>query len=151
MITRLAASALGVVALIWIGLLAGVSFLATPAKFLAPSLSLPVALDVGRQTYGIFSAIEIGAAVVLLAAAAAGGGGWRDRLITLVVGALVAAQALWLLPLLDARVEIVLQGGVLEATALHEIYIAMDLAKLGLLVLVAWSALGSRRRAGDGT
>ncbi|SEP37342.1 hypothetical protein SAMN05444123_11930 [Rhodopseudomonas pseudopalustris] len=32
-----------------IGLLAGVPFLATPAKFLAPSRMLSVALDVGRR------------------------------------------------------------------------------------------------------
>lgn len=31
-------------ATLWAGLLLGVSFLATPVKFLAPSLSLPVAL-----------------------------------------------------------------------------------------------------------
>ena len=36
-----------IVATLWLGLLLGVAFLATPAKFLAPGL-LPVALDVGR-------------------------------------------------------------------------------------------------------
>jgi hypothetical protein len=141
-----AASALSAVALVWIGLLAGVSFLATPAKFLAPSLSLPVALDVGRQTYGIFSAVEIGAALALLAAAATSRGTWCVRSMTLIVAGLVAMQSLWLLPLLDARVEVVLQGGVLEATALHELYIAVDLAKLVLLALVAWSAFRLRHR-----
>ncbi len=32
---------------IWAGLLLGVSFIATPAKFLAPSLPMAQALDVG--------------------------------------------------------------------------------------------------------
>ncbi len=45
-------------ALLWIGLLIGVSFLATPAKFLAASLTLPVALDVGRHTFAIFNRVE---------------------------------------------------------------------------------------------
>lgn len=35
---------------IWAGLLIGVSFVAKPAKFLAPSLALAQALDVGRWT-----------------------------------------------------------------------------------------------------
>jgi hypothetical protein len=46
-------------ALFWLGLLAGVSFLATPVKFMAPSLSLPVALDVGRQTFSVFNPLEL--------------------------------------------------------------------------------------------
>ena len=36
------------VATFWFALVIGVSFLATTAKFLAPSLTLPVALDVGQ-------------------------------------------------------------------------------------------------------
>lgn len=50
--------------LIWAGLSIGVAFLATAAKFLAPSLSLPVALDVGRQTFRVYNRAEL----VLLAA-----------------------------------------------------------------------------------
>jgi hypothetical protein len=44
-----------IAAILWLGLLLGVSFLATPAKFLAPSLALPVALDVGRHTFAVFN------------------------------------------------------------------------------------------------
>ncbi len=40
--------------LIWAGVALGVAFVATPAKFLAPSLSLPVALDVGRHTFAVY-------------------------------------------------------------------------------------------------
>ena len=46
--------------LLWAGLTLGVAFLATPAKFLAPSLSLTVALDVGRQTFHLYNRVEIG-------------------------------------------------------------------------------------------
>lgn len=47
------------VALLWTGLLLGVSFLATPVKFMAPSLTLPVALDVGRQTFMALNWLEL--------------------------------------------------------------------------------------------
>jgi hypothetical protein len=36
---------------LWAGMLLGVSFIATPAKFLAPSLPLAQALDVGRSSF----------------------------------------------------------------------------------------------------
>lgn len=39
-----------IVALVWAGMVLGVSFLATAAKFLALLLLRPVALDVGRHT-----------------------------------------------------------------------------------------------------
>src|SRR5665648_1182454 len=55
-----------VIAAVWIGMLVGVSFLATPAKFLAPSLTLPVALDVGRHTFSVFNRVEWAFSVVLL-------------------------------------------------------------------------------------
>ena len=37
--------------LLWAGLAIGVAFLATPAKFLAPSLSLTVALELGWDPF----------------------------------------------------------------------------------------------------
>jgi hypothetical protein len=43
----------------WAGFLVGLSFLAMPVKFMAPSLTLPVALDVGRQTFFVFNRSEI--------------------------------------------------------------------------------------------
>lgn len=47
------------VALVWAGMVLGVSFLATAAKFLVPSLPRPVALDVGRHTFQVFGWVEM--------------------------------------------------------------------------------------------
>jgi hypothetical protein len=52
---------------IWAGLLIGVSFVATPAKFLAPSLALAQALDVGRWTFYVLAWIEWGFVSVVAA------------------------------------------------------------------------------------
>ena len=129
-----------VAALRWIGMLLGVSFLATPVKFLAPSLTLPVALDVGRQTFGVFSVVEVIASLTVLAAAVLS----RDKRRTIVLAAsvacLVAVQFFWLLPTLDARVEIILQGGTPEDSGLHDLYIAIESAKLLMLSAVCWYA-----------
>jgi hypothetical protein len=45
---------------VWSGLLIGVSFVATPARFLAPSLQLPQALDVGRWTFHVLTLVARG-------------------------------------------------------------------------------------------
>ncbi|NNC66197.1 MAG: hypothetical protein HKN84_15550, partial [Gammaproteobacteria bacterium] len=44
--------------LIWAGIILGVSLLATPAKFLAPDLSLTEALQVGRVTFRVLAVAE---------------------------------------------------------------------------------------------
>ncbi|MGM0631755.1 MAG: DUF4149 domain-containing protein [Pseudomonadota bacterium] len=125
-----------ILATLYIGLLLGVSFLATPVKFLAPSLTLPVALDVGRQTFMVFNIMELVCALTLLVLAFLA----RDRRSRVLVGGvllLVFIQTVWLLPVLDARVEIILQGDAPPPSQLHTLYIAMDVLKLGLLVAVA--------------
>ena len=57
----------------WLGLILGVSFLATPAKFQAETLTLPVALEVGRVTFRLLDRLEwLLLAAVMVAA-------WRHR------------------------------------------------------------------------
>jgi hypothetical protein len=124
--------------LFWIGLLVGVSFLATPAKFLAPSLTLPVALDVGRHTFAIFNRVEWMLAATLLILVFA-----NPRDVTVAAGAGVAAlivvvEAVWLLPALDRRVGLIITGQQAPASNLHDIYIAIEVAKLLLLGVVAF-------------
>ena len=132
--------ALSVLALVWAGMLIGVSFLATPVKFLAPSLMLPVALDVGRQTFGVFSHVEIILASALVVAAIFARRERRILIAAVLVSALVAIEVIWLLPVLDARVEIILNGGAPEESRLHSLYIVFESAELLLLSAIAWFA-----------
>lgn len=134
------ALATAIIAVFWLGMLGGVSFLATPVKFLAPSLTLPVALDVGRQTFGLFGKIEVILALALASAAFVAG---RLTLWWLAGALLVAefCQVLWLLPVLDARVQVILDGGVPSSSSAHWIYVAGDGAKIVGLVIVAGTAL----------
>lgn len=61
----------------WLGLVAGVTFLATPVKFLAPSLDRPTALDVGRATFRAFSLLEWALFAVLSVATWRAWASWR--------------------------------------------------------------------------
>ena len=121
--------------LLWAGMLIGVSFLATPAKFNAPSLTLPVALDVGRHTFAVFAPVEIAVAAIATGLAAL-----RRRKLALVsimfVDAMVALQTLWLLPALDARVAIIVAGGSVPDSPLHLLYIGLEAAKLLTLLTI---------------
>src|SRR5262245_40748566 len=100
---------------IWAGLLFGVSFVATPAKFLAPSLPMAQALDVGRSTFHVLALIEWALVVAggVLAAIA-----WHRDMrglrvliaLLLVIAVILAAQTFWLRPLLNERVLKIIAG-----------------------------------------
>jgi hypothetical protein len=144
----LAQLVLAALLLIWAGVVIGVSFLAAPAKFAALSLSLPVAMDVGRQEFGTLNLVEAGFAVVTLALALLVR---PPRLVWLGLGlavAIVALQGLWLLPLLDARAELIIQNQTPPPAPWHGIYIALEITKLAALLLAGGAGLRSLARAG---
>ncbi len=123
------------VALLWLGLLIGVAFLATPVKFLAPSLKMAVALDVGRHTFAAFSKVEWLCAAALLLALIGGSTRLGVTMAAILVVAL-AAQTAWLLPLLDARVATIIAGRQPTPSNLHWFYIALDTTKLVALLVI---------------
>ncbi len=128
-------SALVVVLLLWAGILFGVSFLATPAKFSAPNLMLPVALDVGRSTFAVLNRVEMGCAVLSLGLLSAGVS--RAFVVWLASGLAVLGllvETLWLLPLLDERARVVIDGGTPPASSLHDVYVGIEAAKIVALL-----------------
>jgi hypothetical protein len=139
--------ALGALIMLWAGVLIGVSFLAAPAKFGAPGLSLPIAMEIGRREFGALNLTEIALAVVSLALAAYVR---PERAIWLGLGLaalIVALQWLWLLPVLDARAELIIQGGTPEPAPWHALYIGAEILKLLALLVVGWLTLWRSRSA----
>lgn len=141
--------------LFWAGMLVGVSFLATPIKFQAETLSRPVALDVGRETFHLLSKVEIGLTVAFLALVGLTlYRGHANRLLLALAGGvalIVVAQAAWLLPALDVRVAAAIDGRELESSRLHLIYITLEVVKLGGLFLIALVAHRSQKNLADAT
>lgn len=122
--------------LVWAGVVAGASFLATPAKFLAPGLDMPVALEVGRVTFRALGAAEAG--LLALAALIAAGRrpmDWRRLRWPAALGALLALQYGVLLPMLGAHTDQVMDGASDgRPGSLHWLYVLAEAAKLGLLL-----------------
>lgn len=129
-------------AVLWLGALLGVSFLATPVKFRAPSLDLPTALDVGRATFAAFSKTEWVLCALLIAAAFLAR---RVRAVTWIglggLALILVLQAAWLLPVLDARVGAIIAGSSVPPTNHHIFYIAADIAKALVLAGISMGSL----------
>jgi hypothetical protein len=131
--------AVAAVLFVWAGLLIGVSFVATPAKFLAPSLPLAQALDVGRWTFHVLAWIEwaLVAVVALLLALTLRSGGVRIGLaagLVAVAATVLAAESLVLRPLLDARVVRIIAGESVPPSPWHNVYIALEALRLALIL-----------------
>lgn len=140
--------------LLWAGLSIGVAFLATPAKFLAPSLTLPVALDVGQHTFRVYNGAELILLGVVLVLGIRSSSRKRWYLAALLPTVVVLLQTLWLIPALDLRVTAIQAGqSPLPPSNLHTVYVAAEVVKvlwllcqgLGLAPLAAIGAARSWR------
>ena len=138
-----------VIAWVWLGMILGVSFLAAPAKFMAESLTLPVALEVGRVTFGLFDRLEwLITAALLIAAWRWHRRGWLDRRMAVMIAVIlliVIIQSFYFLPLLDARVGRVMAGETLEPSSLHTVSGAFEVLQALALAAVGWWSQGTAR------
>lgn len=137
MTLRIGSPVLALYCAVWAGIVVGVSFIATIAKFAAPSLTRPVALDVGAHTFAMLARIEWGLAAVLALLVLAAGL-TRLRLVLFVaVAAILAAAAIWLYPQLAARTALAIAGQPLPPSPLHAISVTAESSKVVLLTLFA--------------
>lgn len=115
------------IALVWLGIVVGVSFLATPIKFAAPSLDLPTALEVGRVTFRLLARVEWILAAAL--AVAAWRCGVRPAWSVWLTIAILVLEAAWLMPALGVRTDAIRAGVAVPPSQLHTLFIAAELTK----------------------
>lgn len=138
---------LGPLAWSWLGLLVGVSFLATPVKFTVASLPRATALEVGRATFSALASLEwaLTAALVVVLVVAQRSGWPAPPPVLIAAGVVVAAvvvQAVWLLPALDHRVGEIVSGIEPPPSSLHTVYGAVE--GLQAVALVALGVVSVR-------
>lgn len=126
-----------VLTLLWIGFVFAISFMATPLKFQAPSLTLPVALEIGYIVFHALNALEIGLATVITANTLLTVLPRRIRLLTLLIGVLLAAQTVLLYTVLDARTLAIIHGLDVPERSFHPYYVVLEGVKVVLLLYLA--------------
>lgn len=129
------------VCFIWFGMTAGVSLLASPVRFSAPTITRPVALDVGRVVFAALNKAELVALVILLLVVRISG---RARELWAQCAALVlilVAQSVWLLPQLAARSQQIVAGIEPPPSMLHGTYSVLELVKLSLLLYLGFRSM----------
>lgn len=122
---------------LWIGFVCAISFMEAWLKFRAPGVTLPIGLGIGRLVFNALNKVEWVFAIAILITLL-----WSGSLLSpnaLLIGiplGLLALQTFWLLPVLDLRAEMHIQGGSVPSSNLHIYYIAAELLKvLSLFIL----------------
>lgn len=133
------------VCFLWVGITVGVSMIATPVRFTAPSITRPIALDVGRVVFAALNKAELAALVVLLIVVRVAGLARKWWGICAFLALIVLAQGVWLIPELAARTDIILAGGEPPRSYAHAIYSSLELTKIALLLFFGFSTLMERR------
>lgn len=124
---------LSIIAFIWFGYVAGISFLEAPLKFQAPGITLPPGLGIGRIVFGTLNKIEIVFAIVISCNAFLKTKAAIIKKLTALLLVILATQSFWLLPFLDNRAEMIIKGIQPPASQHHFVYIALEAFKLLLL------------------
>jgi len=125
----------------WFGMTAGISLLATPVRFTAPTVTRAIGLDVGRVVFTALNKAELVALIILLIVVRASGRARSWWAICGVLALVVLLQSVWLLPALVERAALVVAGVEPPPSALHGIYSSLELAKLALLAGSGFYAL----------
>lgn len=129
---------------VWIGLIIGLSFMETPLKFLAPGITAPLGLGIGRL---VFIALSVAGWILLIALTLIGRarpretrGGW---LLIAAMWVIMIVESFVIRPALAERSDVIIAGGDPGESWLHYGYIV---AEILLLVVLVWYISGAARR-----
>lgn len=127
---------------VWFGMTAGVSLLATPVRFSAPTVTREIGLDIGRVVFTALNRAELVALVLFLIVIRASGDARRWLAVAGLLVLIVMAQSVWLLPELAERADMVVRGIEPPPSYLHGAYSTLELTKLSILFVTGVVALG---------
>jgi len=121
---------------IWIGMVLGISFLEAPLKFQAPNMTLSLGLGIGKLVFSALNKIEIIFSVITFIWLVVNFNKltWLAKGSILFVLIIVLIQSLYLLPILNARVEQILQGNEVEKTPHHLYFVFLEILKVISLI-----------------
>ena len=119
-------------AFIWIGFVCAISFMEAWLKFRAPQVTLAVGLSIGKLIFGALNTVEWCFALSILVLTFASGKKitFKKSIFFILPILLLILQTLYLLPALNERTDIILQGLEAPASTAHIYYIAFEFIKV---------------------
>ena len=122
---------------LWIGILISISFIETPLKFQVTGMTLPIALELGKITFGISTIIQfvLLGIILLLLFINRKEINYPMKICVIILTIILCLEKFWMLPVLDARADILMTGKGLPPTPLHDYFIYAESLKLLMLIV----------------
>ena len=124
---------------LWIGFVGAISFMEAWLKFQAPGVTLAIGLGIGRLVFGVLNKVEWVFALAILITSFMGSRplfGWQ-HVFFLVPLLILILQTVWLLPALDVRAGLHIEGQPVPPSNLHFYYVGMEVVKVAGLAIFA--------------
>lgn len=123
--------------LLWLGMVAAISFLEAPLKFRAPGLELRVGLAIGRIVFRALNIAEVSWAVAITVCLIIDPQSVTITVLASITGALLVIQLAAVRPRLNRRSDLVLAcppGTDVPRSRAHHSYIALETLKVAALI-----------------
>ena len=121
---------------LWIGFICAISFMEAYLKFKAEGVTLSIGLAIGSLVFNALNKVEITLALGLIVFACRNKTYTLKHIQILLIPVLILIlQTLYLLPLLDERVQLIIQNQIPEQNRIHLIYIVLEVIKLLALII----------------
>lgn len=120
---------------VWLGMVLAISFIEAPLKFRAPGVTIPIGLGIGRMVFKALNTVECVLAAVMLLALLIDHEEGRKLGVAALAAVLLLIQVIGVRPLLSKRSDAVLAGEDAPRSNAHWGYVALEVAKVVVLVV----------------
>lgn len=121
----------------WIGFVCSISFLEAWLKFRAPGVTLPIGLGIGRLVFAALNKVEwvFALAIIVSTYTKPAITIFNQKALLFLALFFLITQTLWLLPALDARAQLYINGENVAPSNLHIYYVIAEFLKITTLFL----------------
>ncbi len=120
---------------IWAGLVTGISFIEAPLKFQAPGITLELGLGIGKIVFGALTTIEIVLSIFSVLFIFLIKEKRKFFYLFAIPIVIVVIDNIILLPILDERLDMIVNGTPPLASNTHWYYVILEIIKLLFLIL----------------
>ena len=123
---------------IWVGMVLGLSFIEAPLKFTAPGITTKLGLGIGKIVFGISNKIQLGFLALLIIALILNAFELSSigKLGILFLSIIVLIQTIYLMPILDERADLTIEGQILSSSYHHLAFIGFEIVKIISLIFL---------------
>lgn len=127
---------------IWVGFICSISFFESWIKFRAQGVTVPIALSIGKLVFTVLNRIEwvlgISVLIVLFSSSVTTQTVW---IMTATTQLLLLLQTIWLLPALNKRALLRIDGKEILPSKLHVYFVIIEFIKLVTLIIFGFILL----------